>query len=538
MFATKFKRSLNLLAMSSVLIWFGSCSEDLAKPKFSPDYYLPLVYGELTLQNLTEDSSFIQTDPTGYLKVGFEDTLQVLTPEDLATAQDIVRLNSEVEIPLPLTFNSSGANDVLPSEFAYNFLVQMSLSNIKTLAINSAEINFKIDNNKNFDFNGLEIRIPGLLVNGVPFTTGKINVPQGQTLNFAYPLTNAKWDLRGEALDTNSVVYMDLSGSDPIQGPTGGFATIALGFNSIDVKYWMGGSPILQQVLSSIPVTSSNAPLAPRSVYSNIRSGTISLNDVEVDLNFQSRIGLPLGMKFVLGSFNGVNNNYVEMDTLRVNIGQSTIVAEEPLTTDNLASINQGSSNLASVLTNFPTTMRVGAGGGAQFNNPDRLGYFVHDSSDLKLIVKTEVPLAVNFNNLVLEDRFPFELGQDLDNEEVSLDTGSLEFTITNGFPYGFNIIIEGLNDSLITLDRIAVINISEANIPVGQDKVQTPVQSSFNITITPELFENLKRTRRLYVRATLNTPSGVSPKIFNDYRLGFRTKARLKVTIDTAKVQ
>lgn len=536
MFAQNFKRCLKFMAMGSALLWLSSCSEDLAKPKFSPDYYLPLVYGDLTLQNLTEDSSFIQTDPTGYLKIGFKDTVDVLGANDLAQAQNIVQLNTTVDIPQPIIFGTSGANDVLPAKYNYNFLAQVSLSNLKTLALNNAQLEFKIVNNKNFDLNGIEFTIPGLTNNGILFTTGKLNIPQGQTISFPFPLTNAKWDLRGELADTSSMIYCDLSNSNAIQGPSGGLATVSIGFSSVDVKYWMGGSPILQQLLSTIPVTSSNAPLAPSSVYRNIKSGSLSLSDVEVDLNFQSRIGLPLGMKFVLGSFSGVDNNYVEMDTLRVDITQATIVNDEAVLSNNLSTINQSSSNLASVLTNFPSTMRVGAGGGAVFNNPDPLGYFVHDSSDLKLIVETEVPLAVNFNNLVFEDTLKFSLGEQLDNDQVSLDTGSLEFTMRNGFPYGFNFVIDAMNDSLRVIDRVAIINITGASIPPGGDKVIDPATSSFNITLTPELFENLKKTTNLLVRATLNTPLGASPKIYNDYKLGFSTKARLKVTIDTAK--
>jgi hypothetical protein len=107
---------------------------------------------------------------------------------------------------------------------------------------------------------------------------------------------------------------------------------------------------------------------------------------------------------------------------------------------------------------------------------------------------------------------------------------------MTNYFPYGFNFIINALDATNAFVDEVAIININQATIPPGQEKVQTPVQSTFSITVTPELFENLKKSTQLEVRAVLNTPVGSSPKIFTDYKLGFSAKARLKVTIDTAK--
>lgn len=537
MHVIKFLRQVCFIALGSSMMWFASCADDFAKPSSSPDYYFPLVYGDLSLQNLVSDTSFIKTDPTGYLKVGFQDTVPVLGSSDLAQALQIFQT---IDVPQPLEFiNIGGGNDQLVPDFEYNFLAQVSLSNLRRAAFDNVKFKLVFKNTKTYALAGLDVKIPGLVSSTGAFSTGIINVPittGGADFETPeYELTDAVWDLTGKDNDTTSMVYLQLSSASPIQGASGGPATVSIVITSYDAKYWLGGSPILAQLLSNIPVTTSNTRVVPTSTYQNIKSGSLSLSGINVDLNFQSTMGLPLGMKFVLGSFSGVDNNYVEMDTLRVNVDKGTIVNGMPTVKDNFSSINESNSNLSAVLTNFPSTMKVGAGGGADFSS-DPFGLFVHDSSELNLIVDAEIPLAVNLNNLNLRDTLDFALGEDIDNEQVSLDTGSLEFTMTNYFPYGFNFVINAIDATNAFVDEVAVININQATIPPGQDKVQTPVQSTFAITVTPELFENLKKATKLEVRAVLNTPLGASPKIFTDYKLGFSSKARLKVTIDTAK--
>ena len=109
-------RSLNriiLLFLASSFLWLSACKidEDLAKPTLSPDFIIPLVYGELDLKNLVKDTSFIKTDPAGYLKVGFLDTLEVLNSTTLADALKIVQTGFP-SVPKTLSFTNIGGGNV------------------------------------------------------------------------------------------------------------------------------------------------------------------------------------------------------------------------------------------------------------------------------------------------------------------------------------------------------------------------------------------------------------------------------------------
>lgn len=540
-----FMRSLNrliLLCIASTGLLLSACSidEDLAKPKLSPDFILPLVYGELDLKNLVKDTSFIKTDPSGYLKIGFLDTLEVLNAEALGDALKIVQVAAPAP-PKVLTFPNSGGSDVFPTEADLDVNLIMSLSKVKTLALHSAQIKIIVQNAKAFDFNGLDIKIPGLLVNGTEFTTGPLNITSGQTFEQVFPIGESIWDLTGKpggAMDT-SMVYFQFNSASPIQGPAGGSAGITIQFMEVSVKYWQGKSTILQQVLSNQTSTSTTSQLVPAETYKGIKSGSISLKDVDVKLNFQSRMGIPLGMRLVLETTNGVTGQKVAMTPLDVNISQSTLTGNAPIYQDNPAVINESTSNLADVLTNFPTTIKVTAGVGSTFNNPDPLAYFFHENSDLKLFVDATIPFAVSFNQLKLESIKPFELFQSLniDTSIAVLDTGIFYFTITNGFPYDINIDLNALNgatDSVAKLASIVMVG-ATTGIVNGEEKVISPSKSTFEVALSQNLFEKLKTVKNLGIKAKINTTAN-SPKIYTDYKLGFDVKARVKVTATPIK--
>lgn len=538
-------KRISLFIMATIYLFVSSCSidEDLGKPTFSPDFILPLVYGELDLKNLVKDTSFIKTDPSGYLKIGFQDTLEVLNSTALGDALKIVQTAAPAP-PRVLAFTNSSGQDVFPTEADLDINLLMSLSKVKTLALHNLQFKIIIQNAKAFDFNGLVITIPGLLVNGVPFQSEALNVPQGQTFEKSFTIGESIWDLTGKpggAMDTSMVYFQfSKSGGGTISGPAGGSAAISLQFEGTpEIKYWQGKSSILQQVLSNQTSTSTTSSLVPAETYKGIKSGSLGLEGIDVKLNFQSRMGIPLGMRLVLETTNGVTGQKVAMTPLDVTIQQSTITSNEPILKDNLDTLNKTTSNLADVLTNFPTSIKVTAGVGSTFNNPDPLAYFFHEASDLKLYVDATIPLAVSFNQLKLESIKPFALFEtmNIDTSIAVLDTGIFYFKITNGFPYDIAIDLNALNGATDSVARLATIHMTGATTGIvnGEEKVIAPSTSEFQVALSQTLFEKLKTVKNLGIKAKLNT-TATTPKIYTDYKLGFDVKARVKVTAKPIK--
>lgn len=531
-----------LFFMGSTYLFLSACSidEDLAKPTISPDYILPLVYGDLDLKNLVKDTSFIKTDPSGYLKVGFADTLEVLNSTSLADALGIVTLN--VVPPTTLTFTPNGGNELFPTEASLDVNLLLGLSKIKTMAFHNANFKVIIQNQKSYAFNGLVIKIPGLEVNGTPYESAPMDVPAGQTFEHIVNVGESIWDLTGKpggVLDT-SFVYFQFSSATPITGPAGGAALITMQFiDKPAVKYWQGKSTILQQVLSNSTSTSQTSNLVPADTYKGIKSGSLGLKGIDVKLNFKSNMGIPLGMNLILETKNGVTGQKVAMTPLDVNIGQASLSSNEPVAKDNLDTLNETTSNLADVLTNFPTTIKVTAGVGSTFDNPDPLAYFFHENSDLNLYVDATIPLAVSFNQLRLESVKPFALFETfkIDTSVAVLDTGVFYFKIRNGFPYDIDISLNALTALQDSVAQLAVISMVGATTAIvnGEERVVSPSTSSFSVALSQNLFEKLKIVKNLGIKAKINTTAD-SPKIYTDYKLGFDVKARVKVTATPIK--
>ncbi len=537
-----FTKTLVLACVFFSFFGLNACKidEEIGKPTFSPDFIFPTAYGKLGLKDLLTDTSFIKTDPTGYLKIFYLDTVPVVTQADLATLLEIVQNN--VDVPQPLGFSSAGANDVLRSEFSYSGLAQFGLSNLTTLGIDAISFRIIINNQKNYNFNNIEIKIPGLKQGTIPFTTGVIpTIAAGTTFDQTFTVTNAIWDLTGKpgVNDTSSIIFFEFASGSPITGPSGGAATISVVFQSNDLDYWRGGSPLLPQILNGIAPIESSGQLVPASTYKNIKGGSLKINDAKIRTLFQTRLGLPMGMNMQFSTVNGVTGQSKSLDdTFKVVIDSSSLVNGIPTKKNNIYELGD-TLGLVDVFSNFPTSFAVSVAL-KNFIDPNSTDYFVHDSSDINLLVNAEVPFAITFDSLRLQDTVKFEAlsGLDFDTTNVTIDTGGFQFRLSNGFPYSVIVEIVSLDGQADSLIKLATISIPGAATQIvnGEERVVTPTVSTSILGVTQEIFNKIKEGKFLRIKATLDTPFGVdSPKIYTDYTIGFDVKVRMKVNVDTA---
>jgi hypothetical protein len=530
-----FFKKKNLIA-SVCLLWLAtfsitSCNlldDGIAEPYFSPDYILPLANGSLTLANITQqDSGIIQTSPTGYFKVGFRDTVfeQVLG-EQLAAVQDIP------QFPTSISFENSGSNHIIKSQdFTFDLTLPLQLSKITQLILVSGKLKLIIVNNKNFAFTNLQWEIPGLKFNGLPYISPVIeNINSGASDSTIIDLTNADWDLRGN-LDSNSLMYIKLnvlSGTNI--GSQSGLAYFNLSMSDVDVGYSVG-----RYFTIDFPEFKTTAEVLPAEFYKNIKGGSMNLKEAKVTLDFDNTSGLPFLINVKVSTKNGVNGRIDSLKTgdlniLKAELGPSAVVNSFVL---------DDAKGFGKTISNFPTIMSFSAKVGIN-QNPNSLDHFIYKRSALKLFVDAEIPFSIAFDSLKLQDTVAFALlrtlGEQIDTSQAKLDTGTLDFTISNGFPYTINIDLLAMNGAYDPITNLASLKIDGASTAIvdGEEKVISPRVSFFNVTITQQLFDRLKSARYIQVKALLNTPAGVvSPKIYTDYKLDFDTKGRLKLTID-----
>jgi hypothetical protein len=408
------------------------------------------------------------------------------------------------------------------------------------LGIDNMSFRIVINNQKNFNFNNIEIKIPGLKQGTIPFTTGIIpTIASGTTFDQTFTISNAVWDLSGKPgiNDTSSVIFFEFSSATPIQGPGGGLATISVVFQSNDLDYWRGGSPLLPTILDGIAPIQSSGDLVPASTYKNIKGGSLQINDAKIRTIFQTRLGLPMGMDMQFSTLNGVTGLTKSLDdTFKVVIDSSSLVNGIPTKKNNLYELGD-TLGLVDVFSNFPTEFTVYVALDNQID-PNSKGYFVHDSSDINLLVNAEVPFAITFDSLRLQDTVKFDVlkGVDFDTANVTIDTGGFQFRFSNGFPYSVVmelVALDTLADSLITLTKLNIPG-AVTQIIDGEERVVSPAISTSILGITQEIFNKLKNGKYLRIKATLDTPFGVdSPKIYTDYGIGFDVKVRMKVNVD-----
>ncbi len=531
-FFTKKNFFASLLFLGLVISTITSCSlldDGIAEPSFSPDFVLPLAHGSLTLKNLTEeDSSFIQTSPSGYFKVGFRDTVfQEVLGDKLAAVQNVP------EFPSVLYFDpSNGKHTIKSQDFTYDLTLPLQLSKLTQLVLESGKLKLKITNNKSFTFTNLQWEIPGLKVNGLPYVSQTIeSIAPGATDSTVVDLKDADWDLRGKNLDSNSLMYIKLN---VLAGPNFGTQTgngfITLSLTDVNVGFSKG-----RYFTIDFPEFATTADVLPAAFYKNIKGGSMSLKEAKVTLDFDNTSGLPFLINVKVTTKNGVNGRLDSLktgnlDIQKAEIGPSAVINRFVL---------DDSKGFGKTISNFPTTMSFAAKVGIN-QDPNSLNHFIYKRSALKLFVDAEIPFSVAFDSLKLQDTMAFALlrtlGEQIDTSKTKLDTGTLDFTISNGFPYTINIDLLAMNGAFDPIANLASLKIEGATTAIvgGEEKVVAPRTSVFNVVLTQQLFERLKSSKYIQVKALLNTPAGVvSPKIYTDYQLGFDTKGRLKLTID-----
>ena len=531
-----FLKKKNLIA-SACLLWLASISisscnlldDGIAEPYFSPDYVLPLAHGNLTLANITQkDGGLIQTSPSGYFKVGFRDTVfeQDLGGQ-LAAVQNIP------EIPSPLYFDPSGGKHTIKTQdFTFDLSLPLQLSKLTQLVLVSGKLKLKIVNNKTFAFTNLQWEIPGLKINGFPYVSPVIEkINSGASDSTTIDLTNADWDLRGKNLDSNSLMYIKLnvlSGTN--NGSQLGLGYFTLSLSDIEVGYSVG-----RYFTIDFPEFKTTADVLPAAFYRNIKGGSMNLKEAKVNLDFDNTSGLPFLINVKVTTKNGVNGRLDSFKTgdlniLKAELGPSAVVNSFVL---------DDSKGFGKTISNFPTTMGFTAKVGIN-QAPNSLDNFIYKRSAIKLVVDAEIPFSIDFDSLKLQDTFEFALlrtlGQQIDTNKTKLDTGSIVFKISNGFPYAVNIDLLAMNGAFDPITNLATLKIEGASTTIinGEEKVVEPRISVFDVTLTQQLFERLKSAKYIQLKALLNTPAGVvSPKIYTDYKLDFDAKGRLKLTID-----
>lgn len=516
------------LVLLAFFLFLSACKidEDLAKPKFSPDFTLPLVYGDLKIDDLLNDTSYVKEDPNKAIKIVIRDTV---SEQDLN--QQVFFGNYDTLKPLMLS--PSGADVSLnDQELEANVSLSAVLNQLKQMVVRTGTMTLRMRNMLSFDLSNVTVTIPGLtdaVGNTYTHTFSLINNSSEESI--VLDLQGYTFDLSGKNNNQTNTIYIQVLSNNT--GAAGGNVELGLTLSDIKPRKLKGK---LFNLIDQTNVSSSIDVFRP-GFYKHVKSGSIDLTDAKITADFISTSGVAYYLNVNASNTNAINGNVVNLPTQEFIVNpalEGPPPVSDPSNVREVVGANTFLSNFPGSMTfnvYIKDTVPVGV---------DPYTTFVYDDSKVKLFVNAEIPFSIRYNDLTLVDTLSFDFlsGDDgIDTTNTTLEQGSLGFTISNQFPYLVQMefkALDSLNNVLAYITPASQpIMIDAASIDQNAGRVVNPKISTFNIPITKELFNQLQNTEYIEVRAVLNTPGTLNPQIYSDYKLGFRIRGQVKVFLD-----
>lgn len=269
-------------------------------------------------------------------------------------------------------------------------------------------------------------------------------------------------------------------------------------------------------------------------VLEKLKSGGFSLEDPRFKLIIRNSLGIPIEAKVL------------ELATIGNGGKQALTGVPSPLPvpvpglsqagltlTDSIV-LNKQTSNIATLINSRPTKFLYG------FNvksNPNgkQVRNFVLDTSKITFEVDIEIPLHGSMNDIVLDESMDVDLG--LDEEIDFLERVDLRLVLDNGFPMGADVQVYLMDTSDVVLDSLLVNTTSfipAAVVDAATGKVISSTKGITDISYSKARIELLERTRKIRVKALLNTSKVagaiVPVKIFSDYGMGVKFGIQAKI--------
>jgi hypothetical protein len=369
--------------------------------------------------------------------------------------------------------------------------------------------------------NGASINISSILPPAAP----------GQTSSFTenFPLAGYTFDLSGPKKDTVNTFFNQLIARID---STGILENISLN-DSLYVSY---------SILNVVPSymsgytgrdTINYGPVTiPFSVFKNIKSGKLTLKNINVSLGIQNGIGV--NGRVIVRQAQGINstaNSTVplsgSMINRNLNIPRAT---DNPLTpTLTNFTLTPSNSDVLPFIDNLPNELNYNL---SIYINPNgnisNFNDFVYYTSGLNISMNMNLPLSLIASRLELVDTIPFSLASTTSKSTSTdaIQSGVLTLIASNGFPMQANVQLYFLDGNYNVLDSLLT---STASIAAGQLNnncmVVSPTQSKIPAAFNETQLNQIKLAKYALVKAYFTTvPNSQCSNyvtIYSDYNLG-----------------
>lgn len=520
---------------------FTSCRKDSSQPTWDVDILAPLIKSSLSINDLITDSLLV-SNPDSSIKIVYNSDLINFSSDTLAQVPDTAVSFSFVT-PIPYSYSPGDVLINKTSEIDFD----LSGIELKKAIIKTEFIKLHVENRMDSTI-VFEYKIPCATINSIPFSLFD-SVPGGSNLTPA--IYDTIIDLKGYTVDltgltgtkynivTTQVKAYISKAVDYVAVALDDSLFITNSAYSIKPGYARG---YLGQTVVNVGPEQSDFTL-----FKNIKSGTLSLPNVNLKLDLENSIGVDARLKInkitSMNTRTGTNIDLISSaainKSININRAVETGIAATPvIPTIQTILLNNGNSNISSLVSNMPD--KIGYSMQVNINplgNISGSNDFVFSDYGIKAKMNIEIPLSVLATSLILSDTLLLDLGSIREHEKIN--NGNLYLYAVNGLPFDAAIQIYLLDNTLSKTDSLLVPpNNSIASALLGTNlKVSQAVNTKLTIPVTKEKIDKLVHSKKALVVARFNTANQPNPiSLYNHYKLDFKLIADINCSFSTKK--
>ena len=257
-------------------------------------------------------------------------------------------------------------------------------------------------------------------------------------------------------------------------------------------------------------------------------AGKFSLEDMYLDLNIETNMGLPTLLNLTtIKAYNENNNTSANIIPPNEN---SSIAINAASGHNRVGTANNKITLNSSALNTLPTKIEYK---GDLLLNPNGSNGFIPNNPWTKAEAKIHIPLKAQINDLDYEIEFDrIDLGDATDY----INSASLILNLTNYFPFSIGAQLFCIDANGIETGQVLELNnannntISGANVD-SHGNIISPSTKTTKITITASNFDIIKNANKMKLKLLLNTSSSDSNKPY--IRLNKDSKVSVSLGID-----
>lgn len=491
-----------LLTILTFAVLLSSCKKE--NTVWETDWSAPIINDTLSLSHLVNDSTLTET--SGFYYVDLNRTLLNRGVNDVLTIPDTVVSKTSQMYNLLISPGFVFNNSLSENDLGFGDV------ELKQIISSKGIIEFTVKNpieTRAF----FTINLIGVIKDGIPFSEEIVaeagTIANPTTVTAIFDMSGYSFNLTGvDGNERNILTSQVIVKSDPfgpsVQLTTSHFVKVDVGLKGIELAYARGyfGNQIVSDT------TDFNLELMKL-----VQSGMVDIPGSTI--KFEIENGIKVGATGLLTNLKSTNSSGNAVSLAHPQIG--TAFTMNPATggwsgiTPSIKEIifNESNSNVEQFIENLGYNYE--AGYKVEINpwgNISAGSDEIYPDSRFKVRVHANLPLAVGFDGLVVQDTFPVDLAQTSTTARVT--KGELMLKATNGFPISANVklIMLNANKSVIhTVNGSQMVQSSEYGTLDASLGIKV-MKSDIKWVLSSDVLDDLDDIKYIIVQSAFNTPN------------------------------